>query len=355
MKISFSGTCRTLITVSATALLLASCASSPRAPEGAAAARTRLTLLQQNSELASRAPNEIRAAEIAVSAAELPNKDRAVSDHRVLIADQKIEIADAWAHSRLYEDQREALAARSDSIRLDARTREADLARSDARSARSDANFARDAANTSRTDAEEARLQAEYARDQTQVARTDANTERNAAIVARGETSTAQNQADAARSDANTARAQTQRAQQNTAAAQAANEELQMQITALNARPTDRGLVVTLGDVLFETGKAELKGGTMNDLDRLATFLNKYPERSVIIEGHTDTVGSDSSNLVLSQNRADSVHSYLVGRGIASSRLSSSGKGESSPVSDNESATGRQQNRRVEVIISNAP
>jgi len=362
MKTNAPRVLHTIMTVLAATVLLASCASPPRTPDGAVAARMRLTQLEQNSELASRAPNEIRAADIAVRAAELPHRDRSVSTHRVLIADQKIEIADAWAHSRLYEDQREALAARSDSIRLEARTREADLARGDARSARSDANFARDAASEARDDAssaqraaDQARLQAEDARDQTRLARTDANTERSAADAARGQTSAAQDQAEAARIDAERARAQTQRAMQDTATAQSMNEELRLQIAALNARPTDRGLVVTLGDVLFETGRADLKGGTLTVLDRLVTFLDQYPERTVMIEGHTDSVGTESSNQVLSQNRADSVMSYLTSRGVARSRLSASGKGELIPVSSNDSATGRQQNRRVEVIISNNP
>ena len=104
--------------------------------------------------------------------------------------------------------------------------------------------------------------------------------------------------------------------------------------------------MVTLGDVLFATGRSELKGGTPGNLNKLATFLNQYP-------GHTDSVGSEDSNCGLSQRRADSVKSYLVSQSVASSRLAASGLGEVSPVASNDSDTGRQQNRRVEVIISN--
>jgi outer membrane protein OmpA-like peptidoglycan-associated protein len=111
---------------------------------------------------------------------------------------------------------------------------------------------------------------------------------------------------------------------------------------------------VTLGDLLFETGKSDLKGGASSNLNKLAAFLNEYPDRSVLIEGHTDNVGSDETNFNLSQRRANSVQSYLVGRGVAASRLATSGLGEGSPVAGNDSATGRQQNRRVEIIISNA-
>jgi outer membrane protein OmpA-like peptidoglycan-associated protein len=122
----------------------------------------------------------------------------------------------------------------------------------------------------------------------------------------------------------------------------------------LNARETDRGLVVTLGDLLFETGKSDLKGGAAGNLNKLAAFLDEYPDRTVLIEGHTDDVGSEESNFNLSQRRANSVKSYLVGQGIQSARLSTSGLGEGSPVAGNDTSTGRQQNRRVEVIISNA-
>ena len=131
--------------------------------------------------------------------------------------------------------------------------------------------------------------------------------------------------------------------------------ELQRQIDALQARPTDRGLIVTLGDVLFDTGKASLKAGATSNLNRLVAFLNEYSDRTVLIEGYTDSVGSEDYNQGLSERRADSVKSYLTGQGIGSIRLSAAGKGESDPVASNDSAAGRQQNRRVEVIISNPP
>lgn len=131
------------------------------------------------------------------------------------------------------------------------------------------------------------------------------------------------------------------------------NEELRRNIADLQARETDRGLVVTLGDLLFATGKSDLKGGAAVHLGKLAAFLNEYQDRSVIIEGHTDNVGSDDSNMSLSRRRADSVRAYLVGQGVERARISTSGMGEGAPVADNDTDSGRQQNRRVEVIISN--
>lgn len=138
------------------------------------------------------------------------------------------------------------------------------------------------------------------------------------------------------------------------AAAEARNRAvtLQQEIEAMNARQTDRGLVLTLGDVLFETGNAELKPGVVMDLDRLAAFLQRYPARTAVIEGHTDSVGGEDYNQGLSQRRADAVRAYLVRMGVAAGRVTATGMGESAPVASNGNATGRQQNRRVEIIVS---
>jgi outer membrane protein OmpA-like peptidoglycan-associated protein len=136
------------------------------------------------------------------------------------------------------------------------------------------------------------------------------------------------------------------------AASQAQSVELQRQLDELHAQVTDRGIVLTLGDVLFETGRADLKPEATNNLMALVAFLNNYPTRTAAIEGYTDSVGSDDANQLLSERRAESVRSYLTGKGIGAARLAASGKGEMQPVGDNESATGRQRNRRVEVIIN---
>jgi outer membrane protein OmpA-like peptidoglycan-associated protein len=328
-----------LITVATAMLLITACASAPTVPDGAAEARSRLTSLRTNPELASRAPVEIQAAELAVVAAERPQMESSMSRHLVLIADQKVEIAGAWAQSRVYEDQRADLSARSESMRLDARTQEADRARLDASNARNQASAARSDANVARSNTDFAQQQAAIAQSAASSALAVADNARDQATAARNDATAARSAANLARNDADVARAET--------------EELQRQISELNAEITDRGLVVTLGDVLFETGNAQLRGGTPDNLNKLVTFLNRFETRTVIIEGHTDSVGSDISNMSLSQRRADAVHSYLVRQGVATSRITAHGKGEGSPVADNNSSTGRQQNRRVEVIISN--
>lgn len=137
--------------------------------------------------------------------------------------------------------------------------------------------------------------------------------------------------------------------QRDVAAEQAAR--LQAEVDQLKAKPTPRGLVLTLGDVLFDTGRAELNPGAARKLDQLAQFLNDHPERRVQIDGFTDSVGTDSYNQDLSQRRADAVKSSLVTRGIDPSRIGSQGYGKGFPVASNTESGGRQLNRRVEVVI----
>lgn len=130
-------------------------------------------------------------------------------------------------------------------------------------------------------------------------------------------------------------------------------QSLQQELAELRAEKTDRGIVVTLGDVLFDTGKATLKPGAYSTVDRLADVLKQSPERMVIIEGYTDSVGSEAFNQVLSERRAEAVQAALFERGVASQQIQVIGKGESSPVASNDNAAGRQQNRRVELIFQN--
>ena len=155
---------------------------------------------------------------------------------------------------------------------------------------------------------------------------------------AQGEATRAQQQAQAATSQAQAATSQVQ--------------QLQRELAALQAKQTDRGLVLTLGDVLFETGKADLRPGALRNLYPLVTFLQKYPERRVLIEGHTDSVGSEAYNLELSERRADAVRDFLLQNGVKAAQLTARGYGKASPVASNDTAEGRQQNRRVELIIS---
>lgn len=306
---------RSLIAIAVASILLAACAAAPVKPSGAEEARAKLTQLQSDPNLASKAPAAIAEAERAVQAAEQPQTDRDLGMYRVYIADRKVDIAKAQAQTRYFEDQRAALEAQRQSARLDARTREADVATGEMRQARADDD-------AQRLVAAQAQLQADAATAQANQARSEADAANSSAVLS---------------------------AQQ--AAQQAA--DLQNQIDTLNARVTDRGLVLTLGDVLFTTGRAELQTGATTHLDKLVAFLNRYPNREVSIEGYTDSVGSQDYNQGLSERRAESVRHYLREQGIDSGRLTASGRGDSDPVASNDSASGRQQNRRVEVIISN--
>ena len=289
---------KTLIGAAVASILLAACTTAPVKPDGAAEARVKLTQLQSDPNLASRAAAAIKDADAAVRTAEQPEADKEVAANRVYLADRKVDTARDLAEARFAEDQRAAITAERDKARLDARTREADAAK-----------------------------------DQVATAKAENAAQRVAA--------------DQARSDAASA------AQVAAASSEQQAAELQRQIDVLQAKPTDRGLVLTLGDVLFTTGRADLKSGAAGNLNKLVAFLNKYPDRSVTIQGYTDSVGSEDYNQGLSERRADSVKSYLAEQGVSSMRLSARGKGRSDPVADNDSAAGRQQNRRVEVIISN--
>lgn len=126
---------------------------------------------------------------------------------------------------------------------------------------------------------------------------------------------------------------------------------MQQQLEDMQARVTARGIVATLGDVLFDSGEASLKSTASINMDKIAKFMRSYPDRLAIVEGHTDNMGDDDYNLDLSRMRAFSVRSALLARGIEGSRITTRNLGEASPIADNNSANGRQKNRRVEVIF----
>ena len=166
---------------------------------------------------------------------------------------------------------------------------------------------------------------------------------------------------DAAQSkrDAASSQQQAARAQQDSAAslqqagdAERRNQSLEAQLRELNAKKTDRGMVITISDVLFDTDQAQLKSGGMPGIERLSGFLKQYPQRKVAIEGYTDSTGSDRHNLVLSGRRADSVMTALLDLGVGRGQVTAQGYGETHPVAGNDNAGGRQMNRRVEIVLS---
>jgi outer membrane protein OmpA-like peptidoglycan-associated protein len=166
----------------------------------------------------------------------------------------------------------------------------------------------------------------------------------------KAEADAAQVQANAARDKANAAQADAERTR---AAAEALRAQLLEQFNrVLATRDTPRGLVVNMGDVLFATGKYDLRPEAQIALAKLSGIILSHPGLNLNVEGHTDSVGSDEFNLKLSNQRADAVREYLISQGLADSSVTSTGLGKSDPVATNDTPAGRQQNRRVEIIVS---
>jgi outer membrane protein OmpA-like peptidoglycan-associated protein len=195
------------------------------------------------------------------------------------------------------------------------------------------------AARKQKLEAEAAQWEAEKASRQADQARAAAAVEATRAAKAKQEAEQAQM---AARAEAEKA-----------ARAKAEADQLMKELANLKAQQTERGIVLTIGDVLFATGKADLSPDANKSVAKLADFLKKYPNRNVLIEGHTDSVGKDDYNLALSQKRADSVKARLVADGIEAGRITTVGYGKKFPVASNDTKAGKAQNRRVDVVILN--
>jgi len=248
-----------------------------------------------------------------------------------------------------YAARQRALAQQREAEALDrARTEETARLRAELESRAAEA--LRRQAETDRLNADAARLAAE--RD-----KATAEAERTAAERQKAD-------ADAARVAAESARlaaeAQTQQAQATAAQIDRERAELRDRLRQqlnliLETRETARGLIVNLSDVLFDTARADLKPGAREKLSRVVGIVLSHPGLRMEVEGHTDSVGSDSYNLQLSERRAASVRSYLVTAGVASTAVATAGRGEASPVASNATAAGRQQNRRVELLVSGDP
>jgi outer membrane protein OmpA-like peptidoglycan-associated protein len=272
------------------ALLLGGCAAAVK-PDGADTVRQQLAALQSDRSLAPLVADKLMAAEAAVLMAETPTRDIAGGQHAVFVAQRKIELARSDAERQIAERELRALELERQAIISEGQRQELEMARSQA----------------------EAAAAAALAHEQ-------------AAALAR----------------------------QQALAAQAMTAELRRQMELLEAKATDRGMVMTLGDVLFAVGKSDLQAAAAERLDKLAIFMHRYVDRRLTIEGHTDAQGTAENNLALSQRRAEAVKAYLISQSVAAERMETIGKGMDVPVADNSTPEGRQQNRRVEIIISNA-
>ena len=286
--------CTSLIAVG----LMAACASTTPSP-ALEEARTAVSTAAGNPAVNQYAQLELKQATDALAQADrvwADDKDTSETNHLAYIARQRAEIATNTARARQLDANIKQAGSEADRIRLQARTPVADAAR----------------------------LRAQQAQQQ--------------AMSAEQRAAQQQAQAAAAMAQAN--------------AAQDRVRALEAQLRDMEAQQTERGLLVTLGDVLFAFNKAELSAQAGPRLDKLTNFLKQFPDRKLLIEGYTDSVGSDSYNQDLSDRRAQAVRDALVQRGVDSSRITARGYGKAHPVADNASPEGRAMNRRVEIVIA---
>jgi outer membrane protein OmpA-like peptidoglycan-associated protein len=297
------------------------------------------------------------------------------------LSDERQASADSLSQSRAQADDatRQKEYAQSDQARAEIGRRQAE---SDAARSRADAAEAQSAAVQARADNAnsqsaiiQARAEAADAQSASVQARADAANAQSASIQARNDATDAQsattkarsdmadNQASsatalaAAQADADRSRLTAQQAQQSAQQADADKAAMRTKLSEqlnsiLQTRDSARGLIVSMSDVLFDTGKYSLKPGAREKLAKVAGILLAYPGLNIEVGGYTDNVGGDAMNQTLSENRAGSVRDYLVREGVSTNSVSSRGFGNSLPVASNDNSAGRQQNRRVELLVS---
>lgn len=287
-------------------------------------ARAAYAQAKANPNVEAYAPAPLLHAGKAVEAAEQSKNDGQM-EQLAYLAERKSQIALTLGEGKAAEREIERLRTETAEVLLQKREQEASLAKKEAEQAKL-------LALAKATEAEQAKMEAEARTRQLEV--TSREVERKAREV---ELARMMAQAEAAKAER----------------AKAEANQLMQELSDLKAKQTERGIVLTIGDVLFAVGKATLSKEASRNIDKLVQFLQKNPNRRVLIEGHTDGTGSDSLNLTLSQERADAVKEALVTKGISEERISAKGYGKKYPVAGNDTAAGRQQNRRVEVIILN--
>lgn len=294
-------------------LLMAGCGPSQQeimAKDRLERARTAYSQAKSNPNVETYAPVPLLDAGKALEAAEKTG-DYSEMEYHAYLAEKKALTASAIAEGKTAETELQTLKKQSTDILLQKREREARLAKGEAQAKTRELEMVKKEAEAKTTEAEKAKMLAESKASEAEKARAEA---------------------EKARADA---------------------EQLMKELSELKAKQTDRGIVLTLGDVLFETGKADLSTQAKRSIDKLAEFLNTHTTRNVLIEGHTDSVGSVEYNIGLSERRAEAVKTMLAERGISADRIATKGYGKKYPVASNGTAYGRQQNRRVEVIILN--
>jgi outer membrane protein OmpA-like peptidoglycan-associated protein len=344
------------------AAVLAGCSSLPDNNSLLEQARSDYREAQANPQVTRLAAGELRQAGESLDRANhawSKHEDHSRVDHLAYVAKQQVAIAQATANQKAAELAVANAGAERDRVRLDARTREADAAQRNAEYAQRQSEASQRSAEVSQRQSEASQRESAASQRSAQASQLQSEaSQRNAdALQRQSEASlrsaeVSQRQAMTERQAANDAQQNAEAARQQTLGAENRARQLEAQLVALEAKKTNRGMVITLGDVLFDTNQAQLKSGGMRNVQKLADFFKQYPQRKVMIEGFTDSTGSNSLNQALSDNRAGAVRTALLDMGIGTERITSRGYGESYPVAGNDTAAGRQLNRRVEIIVS---
>lgn len=323
---------RNLAVMIAAAAVLAACATTPEPLPELEQAEAAVDAVASDSRVRKYAPVQLRDAENLLERAQTNWREGASKAellHLAQLTRTQADIARETTELNRLEARVEELGARRDVLRLEARA------------ARAERQAERVAAERSRAQAEAAEAEAERLAERARRARAEeaASEAERAAREEREQRMLAERRAQELEQEAERMREEADR--------------LQEQIAELEARPTERGLVLTLGsDVLFDLDKSELREGAQRTIERIAEFLMEYEERQVLVEGFTDSTGARDYNMDLSNRRAASVRAALVERGVDETRIRTQGYGPDYPVATNETQAGRQLNRRVEVIIS---
>jgi len=301
------------LTLTTLSIILGACSSMPDRNAALDQARSRFNQAQGDSQVVALAPDELSRAGESLRVADKAWTDgvgTTTVDHLAYMASQRVTVARETASSKAAQAIVDSAAAERDRMRLESRTMEAEVAKRQLSVAQQDAMRATEIANANAAVAVEAKANAVAATNL--AAREQANAANSAAMVA----------------------------------------NLEIQLKELNAKKTDRGMVVTLGDVLFNTGDSKLLATGNSSMLKLAEVFKSNPKRTATIEGYTDSVGSPNANYTLSERRASSVMSALVNLGVPADRLSTRAHGEDNPVANNDTAAGRQLNRRVEIVFA---
>jgi outer membrane protein OmpA-like peptidoglycan-associated protein len=285
----------------------------------------------------------------------------AVSKH----SDRKAIIGVAREVVQTAEDARAITVKKIEQERLENEREAAANAQANTQAEADDATRQKEQAQSEQARAEQARAQAESdaSRAQAATARAQADAASAQADANQAKSDMEANQASsadalsAAQADADQSRLAAQQAQSSVQQAEADKAAMRLRLseqlnTILQTRDSARGLIVSMSDVLFDTGKYSLKPGAREKLAKVAGILLAYPGLNIEVGGYTDNVGGDQMNQTLSENRADSVRDYLVQQGVSSSAVTAKGFGNSLAVASNDNSAGRQQNRRVELLVS---